>query len=130
MVSNALSRRRHVIAAPAVCKPPPPPPPYPPTPSGCFCTVSLTWWPTQHYVLGCATAWLASLPDGDPVETWVHSTPELAWTNPYNTPNHGNLTFPPMAVPAGTLQITIVAGFIFSTGRQCSAHFVCPTPGA
>lgn len=130
MVSNSLSRRRHVIAPPAICRPPPPPRPPPYPPPGCTCGIAGIWHPgTKQAEVGW-TGWLHELPDADPVVLWMHSTPDLGWTNPYADQNHiphGAFLY---GVPPGTTFIVFNAGWEFSTGRKCSAHLVLDTPGA
>jgi len=130
MVSNSLSRRRHMIAAPEICKKPPPPPlpPYPP--GGCWCTVGALWVPAPKTINVGLSPYLPELPNGDPVEAWIHSTPELAWSNPYNLGNHTTITWNDFAVPPGTPWVAINVGYVFSNERHCSGHYVIDTPGA
>jgi hypothetical protein len=130
MVSNSLSRRRHVIASPEICKKPPPPPlpPYPP--GGCWCDIYPQWEPSTKKIYGSFVPWLPDLPNFDPVAAWTHSTPDLPWTNPTAATNNGSTAWGPFSVPPGTTAVTIATGYIFSSGRRCSAHKVCQTPGA
>jgi len=125
-----FTRRRHVIASPAICKPPwPPPPPYPPGTS-CYCQIPATWNPDYHEIAGTFVAVLTPAESGYLVKAWVHSTPELAWDNPYTfAEHHPGLNFT-IAVPAGTTSVEITVGYVFSNGAKCSAHNVVPTPGA
>jgi len=130
MVSNSLSRRRHVIASPEICKKPPPPPlpPYPP--GGCTCNVGPLWHQSDLTLSITCTSTLATLPPGDPIEIWFNSTPPLAFANPYAWQNYSPHTTGPWTLPPGTPFFTITAGVKFSTGRLCSAHAAIDTPGA
>jgi hypothetical protein len=130
MVSNALSRRRHVITSPAICIPPWPPPPPPPIGVTCTCSISALWDPVGKVLHGTIYAWLTSLPDNDPVKAWVSSNAAGSWANPYSVPNHGGKPFFGVTIPPGTTSITITVGFVFSDGHKCSAHCTVATPGA
>jgi len=130
MVSNSLSRRRHVIASPAICKPPWPPPPPPPYGVTCTCGVTGSYNTVTKIITGGKYPWLDSLPDLDPVKTWMHSDPEFEWLNPYADQNHRAETWGNFLVPPGTTSVEITAGFVFSNGHKCSAHRIVATPGA
>lgn len=124
MVSNSLSRRRHVITSPAICiKPPWPPPPYPPT-IICPCTIFSDPMPgavTFSLMYNFANP---SAPAGSPILIWVHSQPELDWGNPYVKANNSAGELDTKTFPPGTPPITVTAGLRFNTGQQCSAHCI------
>jgi hypothetical protein len=130
MVSNALSRRRHVIKPPSVCKSGWPAT-KPVAPYGtCDCNVGPWWNASELYLDVTWTPWLTSLPNDDPVQTWVQSDPELAWTPPYLDKNHSPRTVQHLILPPGTTSFYITVTFLFSNGHLCSAVATIPTPGA
>ena len=128
MVSNSLSRRRHVIASPAICKPPWPPPPPPPVGVTCVCGLAPTWYPTTRTVNGGMSANNSANPAGSPVKGWVSSEPQLDWNNPYQFGNGMPVTLGNHTLPPGYTSIKITVGFVFQNGLKCSEHTILATP--
>lgn len=126
MVGNALTRRRHVIASPAVCIAPLPPgviPPY----VGCDCRIGAAYAPPALQIEVMLYATLATIDAGLPVTINVHSEPELAWDNPYTAPNGGSSGPHTLAIPADCMSVAIVALFDFPNGHHCHAYFIRDT---
>lgn len=130
MVSNAFSRRRHVIKAPSVCHKTWPEIPIVPPYDPCVCHLTLEWIPTPHYFNLSTSANSPSAPPGSDVLVWIHSKPELAYANPFHVPN-GSATFlAHVDVPTGTTSVTVNAGYMFTAGHRCADHKTIATPGA
>jgi hypothetical protein len=130
MVSNSLSRRRHVIKAPAICISKRPPPPTFPPYDVCACNLSATWDPAIRRLVVIYLVSNPHRPWGETYTAHIQSEPQLAWENPYSGTNGTIPGTAPVTVPAAITAVFTAAAFVFPDGTTCQANatFDIPPP--
>lgn len=117
MVSNALSKLRHVIASPKICTPPPPQPPTPP--GNISCALELKWMPLISKWIAVHTACHTGYDPGIPIYPVVTTDPYLNQLLILPTSNCGDQGVTWFSGELNDVTYTVTARHTWPNGTWC-----------